>query len=85
MKKYTTFVPGHDKIVIGTEKSCSINCIKDYVNKCGLKTDNGEVYVNGGFLMGPGELLLEGYNYSIIHGKQDDQIGWGKFLLTIVI
>ena len=64
------------EVVIGIEDHCMINCDSGFINKC--KTKPGK-YINTGLIMGPVRTLIEGYEYCVKYGKDDDQIGWARF------
>ncbi len=76
LNKYLNMSDG-SKILIGSEDQCMINCSGEHIYACNLK--GKQLNVNGGFVMGPAELLKEAYEYCLKYGNEDDQIGFSRF------
>lgn len=65
-------------IIVGCEYQCSFNCFN---NNCNIRDDNGKnMFVNGGFVLGTIDHLIDLYAYILKFFSFDDQIGISHYM-----
>lgn len=65
-------------IIVGCEYQCNVNCFN---NNCNITDDNGKnMFVNGGFVLGTIDHLIELYAYIFKNFSYDDQIGISHYM-----
>ena len=77
LEKYRSL--GRDVLVVGAEKTCSLNCHREAGETC--STGHHLKYPNGGFVMGRAGALSDAYQFMMEHAAHDDQIGMGMYML----
>jgi hypothetical protein len=82
VRRFYMISPGAEKVVVGAESSCFLNCYVHTKTATGSYVTNDNYYPNGGFIMGKAGLIHKLYQHMLDNKWNfDDQYGLGYSML----